>query len=140
MKRIWVIASITVLVLLGIVLPAIMPTTQHAPRATSSDRKVRITGTCFRGSKPHPLDGTLRLVVVSDGLNSKQIQTSIPFSSRLSIKWIEEPPLRFFVVKRRNQLLMKFLVDDTGARCIEGMSFIAENPYQTEPPPVPNAQ
>ena len=130
MKRIWLAVSVAIFVLF--IVAATLPLSMApSPHAGSPDGKVSISSTCFQGSKPHPLDGTLRLIVFTNGFVTRKIQTSIPYSRGLSIKWIEEPPSHFFVVKKRNRLMMKFLVDENGPRCIEGMGFLADDPYET---------
>ena len=134
MKRIWLAVSVVVFILF--LVSATLPLSRApSPHAGSPDNKFVITSTCFQGKKPHPLDGTLRLIVSTNGITSRTIQTSIPYHRRLSIKWIDAPPMPFFVVEERHHLLMKFLVDETGPRCIEGTNYLADDPYKREPSP-----
>ena len=132
MIRTWF--SVSVIAFILFVVSATL-TMGPSPHAGSPDNTIIIRSTCFQGSKPHPLDETLRLIVSTNGITSRTIQTSIPYSRRLSIKWIDAQPAPFFVVEKRHHPLMKFLVDETGPRCIEGRNYLADDPYKLEPSP-----
>lgn len=95
----------------------------------SPDGKARVVGLRFKGSKPHALDGTLRLFVFCDQLEARQ-QTRIPWGRDLKIAWKRGPKPEVFVVARNGHPQIEFQIRPSGIECIMGRELLAPDPYQ----------
>lgn len=102
--------------------------------AVSPDHNLRVEGLCFKGSKPHRLDGTLRLIIYRDGSVERKIQTTIPWSRELGIGWIDAPRSEGFAVRRAGVTLLIVSVKGGGITCLEGQRLLADDPYEEKTP------
>jgi len=102
--------------------------------SSSPSGEVGVLGLRFQGSKPHALDGTLRLFVWDVGDASRvwktKIQTKIEWGRDLDIEWIATAPSETFAIKREGRNLMEFRIADENVTCIAGMELIASDPYK----------
>jgi hypothetical protein len=97
--------------------------------STSPSGNARVVGLRFQGSKPHVLDGTLRLFVYRDELETRQ-QTRIPWGRDLKIAWKRGSEPEAFVVERNGHPQMEFQIRQSGIECSMGRELLAPDPYK----------
>ena len=97
--------------------------------SNSPGGNARVVGLRFHGSKPHALDGTLRLFVYRDQLETSQ-QTRIPWGRDLKIAWRGGSEPEAFVVERNGHPQMEFQIRQSGIECSMGRELLAPDPYK----------
>lgn len=89
----------------------------------------RVVGLRFQGSSPNALDGTLRLFVYRDEMDTRQ-QTTIPWSRDLRITWKEGSGAEAFVVEQNGHPQLEFQIHPSGIECSRGRELLAADPYE----------
>lgn len=83
----------------------------------------RASGLAFRGKKPHPLDGGLRLYI-----RDKTIQTTVPWDTDLRMSW-QSPAEEVFSIYKGEKEMMVWKFQGRHVRCLAGKHFITYDPY-----------
>lgn len=91
--------------------------------------KARVVGLQFQGSNPNALDGTLRLFVYCDQMETRQ-QTTVPWGRDLKIVWKNDPAAETFVVEKNGCPNLEFQIQASGIECIKGGEYLAADPYK----------
>ncbi|MCF6311238.1 MAG: hypothetical protein L3J39_02195 [Verrucomicrobiales bacterium] len=104
-------------------------------RSSSPSGEANVFGLAFRGSKPHVLDGKLRLFVRDkedmSGVWTTKIQTNIEWGRDLNIVWKKAGALETFAIKKSDEEMLEFMITDDGVKCTSGRKFLAPDPYAT---------
>jgi hypothetical protein len=98
-----------------------------------------VRGLAFKGSSPHPLDGTLRLYIGSlvdpkddafQGLHKRQ--TDIRFDRSLNILWAGKEAPDTFSIRSKDTVLMTWRVENDEPLCLFGKERLAPDPYKVK--------
>lgn len=84
----------------------------------------------FKGSKPHPLDGKLRIYLsVDDQTHTDIHQTSLAATPTTKMEWIPGATPPSFRVVDSQGTRMVWQVEGGKAVCVQGQEFLAPDPY-----------
>ena len=123
MKKI-AIASITTLVVFLLAYALFFMPTRFRLESTSPSGAIVVRGLRFQGTRPNDLDGTLRLYI-----GDYKHQTTIPWSDHLAITWTTDTLVETFEVRERDDMLMRWRIEDGHVSCVEGECYLVSDPY-----------